>query len=223
MGLLTRWGVLVEEEGSTYVADNDGDSDQARTLRPLQAAPGQWPGPSSAANSPLECLCPGSAYRIAFGPRAGQKVLTGQGAMPWDRDFASSDKSVGEFWLRQPAEHVMQGEFCYPEGPVAVRFSHSDFGFGRLSPVDAQHPGPTRSAVLGCAALAVLPAPAAPGTAPRVARFVRAFENAVRGSWCKCRMHTLPGRCRHALGQAGEGLKHQGRVSDAVASGYGCC
>jgi len=29
---------LVEEEGSTYVADNDADSDVARTLRPLQAA-----------------------------------------------------------------------------------------------------------------------------------------------------------------------------------------
>jgi hypothetical protein len=60
MGLLTRRGVLVEVEGSTYMADNDGDSDEARTLRPLQAA-----------------AC---TYRIAFGPRAGQKVLTVQGA-----------------------------------------------------------------------------------------------------------------------------------------------
>jgi len=39
----------------------------ARLLRPLQAA-----------------AC---AYRIAFGPRAGQKVLTVQGAMPRDGDF----------------------------------------------------------------------------------------------------------------------------------------
>ena len=62
MKLLTRRGVLVEEEGSTYMADNDGDSDEARTLRPLQAA-----------------AC---TYRIAFGPRAGQTVLTVQGAMP---------------------------------------------------------------------------------------------------------------------------------------------
>ena len=79
--------------GSIYMADGDGDgdadSDDARTLRPLrgrrvalQAAPGQWPGPSPGTNSPLDCLCPGSAYRIAFGPRAGQKVLTLQGAMP---------------------------------------------------------------------------------------------------------------------------------------------
>ena len=29
-------------------------------------------------------MSPGSAYRIAFGPRAGQKVLTLQGAMPRD-------------------------------------------------------------------------------------------------------------------------------------------
>jgi len=36
--LLTRRGVLVEEQGQTCVADSDGDSDQARTLRPLQAA-----------------------------------------------------------------------------------------------------------------------------------------------------------------------------------------
>ena len=41
MGLLIRRGVLVEEEGSTYMADNDGDSDEARTLRPLQAAAGR--------------------------------------------------------------------------------------------------------------------------------------------------------------------------------------
>ena len=67
MGLLTRRGVLVEEEGSTYVADNDGDSDEARVLRPLQAA-----------------AC---TYRIAFGPRAGQKVLTLQGVMPRQADF----------------------------------------------------------------------------------------------------------------------------------------
>ena len=49
------------------MADNDGDSDEARVLRPLQAA-----------------AC---TYRIAFGPRAGQKVLTLQGAMPRETDF----------------------------------------------------------------------------------------------------------------------------------------
>ena len=59
MKLLTRRGVLVEEEGATYLADGDADSDDARTLRPLQAA-----------------AC---TYRIAFGPRAGQKVFMVQG------------------------------------------------------------------------------------------------------------------------------------------------
>ncbi|WP_414858775.1 transposase [Paucibacter sp. TC2R-5] len=43
MKMLSRRGVLVEEAGSTYVADNDGDSDEARVLRPLHhlAGPGQ--------------------------------------------------------------------------------------------------------------------------------------------------------------------------------------
>ena len=67
MKLLTRRGALVEEQGSTCMADNDGDSDEARVLRPLQTA-----------------AC---TYRIAFGPRAGQKVLTVQGAMPKVSDF----------------------------------------------------------------------------------------------------------------------------------------
>ena len=66
MKLLTRRGVLVEEEGSTTMADSDNDSHEARVLRPLQAA-----------------AC---TYRIAFGPRAAQKVLTVQGAMPRDGD-----------------------------------------------------------------------------------------------------------------------------------------
>jgi len=58
MKLLTRNGVLVEEQGQTYMADDGSASDEACTLRPLQAA-----------------AC---TYRIAFGPRAGQRVLTVQ-------------------------------------------------------------------------------------------------------------------------------------------------
>jgi hypothetical protein len=50
-----------------YRRGTDGDSDEARTLRPLQAE-----------------AC---TYRIALGPRAGQKVLTVQGAMPREKDF----------------------------------------------------------------------------------------------------------------------------------------
>ncbi len=68
MKLLTPRKVLVEEEeGSTYFADNDDDWDEARVLRTLQMA-----------------AC---TYRIAFGPRAGQKVLTSQDAMPRETDF----------------------------------------------------------------------------------------------------------------------------------------
>lgn len=59
--------MLVEEEGSTYMADNDGDSEEARSLRPLQAT-----------------AC---TYRIAFGSRARLKVLTVQGAMPRETEF----------------------------------------------------------------------------------------------------------------------------------------
>jgi hypothetical protein len=62
MKMLTRRGVLVEEMGQSYLAEPDADGEEARTLRPLQAA--------------------AVTYRIAFGPRAGQKVLTLRGAMP---------------------------------------------------------------------------------------------------------------------------------------------
>ena len=61
MKMLTRRGVLIEEMGQTYLADPNADGDEARTLRPLQAA--------------------AITYRVAFGPRAGQKVLTLRGAM----------------------------------------------------------------------------------------------------------------------------------------------
>ena len=62
MKLLTRRGVLIEEMGQTYLAEPDADGEEARTLRPLHAA--------------------AVTYRIAFGPRAGQKMLTLRGAMP---------------------------------------------------------------------------------------------------------------------------------------------
>ncbi len=62
MKLLTRRDVLVEDMGQTYLAEPDADGEEARTLRPLQAA--------------------AITYRIALGPRAWQKVLTLRGAMP---------------------------------------------------------------------------------------------------------------------------------------------
>ena len=59
MKMLTRRGVLVEEEeeGSRYLADAQADSDEARALRPLQAA-----------------AC---TYRSAFGPRVGLQGVHG--------------------------------------------------------------------------------------------------------------------------------------------------
>jgi len=64
MKLLTRRGALVEDMGETYLAEPDADGDEARTLRPLQAA--------------------AVTYRIAFGPRARHEVLTLGDAMPRD-------------------------------------------------------------------------------------------------------------------------------------------
>ncbi|WP_409981725.1 transposase [Roseateles sp.] len=62
MKMLTHRGVMVEEMGQTYLTELDSDGEEARTLRPLQAA--------------------AITYRTAFGPRAGQKVPTLRGAMP---------------------------------------------------------------------------------------------------------------------------------------------
>ena len=64
-------------------ADNDGDSDAAPVLKPLQAA--------------------ARTYRVAFGPRAGQRVLTVQGAMR--REKAEGIQADAVRWRRrfQPA------------------------------------------------------------------------------------------------------------------------
>jgi len=80
MKMLTRRGVLVEEMGQTWLAEPDADGDEARTLRPLQVA--------------------AITYRIAFGPRAGQKVLTLRGALAREgmaRELLCSD--IGGFSL----------------------------------------------------------------------------------------------------------------------------
>jgi len=62
MTLLTCRGVLVEDMVKTWLAKPQPEGEEARTLWPLQAA--------------------AVTYRIAFGPRAGQKVLTLRGATP---------------------------------------------------------------------------------------------------------------------------------------------
>lgn len=60
MKLLARKGYLIEEQGMTYMAETDTDS----AMMPLQSA-----------------AC---TYRIALGPRAGQKVLTMQSVPSFD-------------------------------------------------------------------------------------------------------------------------------------------
>jgi hypothetical protein len=85
MKMLTRRGVLIEEMGQTWLADPNADGDEARTLRPLQAA--------------------AITYRIAFGPRAGQKVLTLRGAMA--RELLCSD--IENHWRSPPR---WQGDAC---------------------------------------------------------------------------------------------------------------
>lgn len=74
MKLLMRRGVPAEEqEGSgCWLVDSEADPELARSLGPLQAA-----------------AC---TYRIAFGPRAVQKVFALQGAMP--REQASLTRTL---------------------------------------------------------------------------------------------------------------------------------
>ena len=71
---------------TTAIRTRPARSGRCRQRRSLagRAGPAAWPSPGT--NSPLDRLSPGSAYRIAFGPRADQKVLTVQGAMPRDAD-----------------------------------------------------------------------------------------------------------------------------------------
>ena len=71
MRLLTRKGYLVEEQGMIYLANPDPES----ALAPLQQG-----------------AC---TYRIAFGPRAGQKVLTLQ-TLPSQAAASTTERCVNE-------------------------------------------------------------------------------------------------------------------------------
>lgn len=61
MKMLTRRCVLIDDMGQTWLLEPDADGNEVRDLRPLQVA--------------------AVTYRIAFGSRAGHKVLTLRGAM----------------------------------------------------------------------------------------------------------------------------------------------
>ena len=97
MKLLTRRGVLVEDEGSTCLADGDAESDDARTLRPLQAA--AWPcrprrasGPAPRRAQPVHwTVC--VRARLTASPSARVpdcKVFTVQGTVPRDAAFTQA-------------------------------------------------------------------------------------------------------------------------------------
>ena len=75
MKLLTRKGVLVEEQGQTYMTDDDADSEEARVLRPLQAA--AWPCRPSRASGPA----PRQAQTVHRTVRAWARLT----ALPSDR------------------------------------------------------------------------------------------------------------------------------------------
>ena len=86
MKMLTRRGVLIEEMAHTWLADHNSDGNEARTLRPMAGA---------------------ITYRIAFDPRAGQKVLTLRGAMPREgmaRELLCSDMDESSLYAAVRAE-----------------------------------------------------------------------------------------------------------------------
>ena len=127
MKLLTRRGVLVEKMGQTYLAepdadaDADADADEARTLRPRQAA--------------------AVTYRIAFGPRAGQKVRMLQGAMPRETAFKQTLCAAAPMTARRwnncaatsRARH-WQTSACRPTPPDKWCSSSRQTGFGSAVP-----------------------------------------------------------------------------------------
>ena len=92
MKMLTRWGVLIEEMGQTWLAEPDAGRGDARTVRPLQAA--------------------AITYRIAFGPRAGQKVLTLRGAMAREHLCSDVDGFSLHAAVRAEAHERKRLELC---------------------------------------------------------------------------------------------------------------
>ena len=89
----------------------------------LQAAPGQWPGSSPGTNSPLDCLCPGSALAIerVQTNAAGQVVLKLK--TPW-RDGTT------HLVLRRDTDSPVDC-LCQPKGSSSARARPA-----RLSPLE---------------------------------------------------------------------------------------
>jgi len=123
--------VLVEEQGQTCMADDDADSDEARVLRPLQAA---------------SCK-----YRIAFGPRAGQKVLTVPGAMPAPANERVQTNAAGQVVLkpktlwRDGTTHLVMSPLEFMQRISAVGLSPRSQGLWRRLDARAENSSAGRS------------------------------------------------------------------------------
>jgi hypothetical protein len=74
MKRLVRQGVLVQDHDQWYAVDGIAEDGDASTLRPLQQG--------------------AIVYRIAFGPRAGRKVLTLREVMPIDTATTASSNPI---------------------------------------------------------------------------------------------------------------------------------
>ena len=156
MKMLTRRGYLVEEEGMTYIADRDADN----PLASLQAA---------------SCI-----YRIALGPRAGQKVLS-------LRTVAGRDEktTVGRCAdAHGPSTGSGQASACMPGcavAPISARNSNA---------CAATSPAP-RSPTNGSSAMDLVMSccnSRAPGaTAPRTSRCRRWNSCSAWLRWCRVR------------------------------------
>ncbi|MCE2907346.1 MAG: hypothetical protein LW712_00715 [Burkholderiaceae bacterium] len=119
MQMLTRQGVLVEDMGQTCLAELDANGEEARTLRPLQAA--------------------AVTYRIAFGPRAGQKLLTLRGAIP--REDRARQPLCADIDGNSAACRGAGGS-PRPQAPGAVvPLHHPPLAVGRTGAAQRRRPG----------------------------------------------------------------------------------
>ena len=123
MKLLIRRGVLVEEEGSTYMADNDGDSDEAdswlaETWR-LRACVSTPPGPGRRRCS--RCAPGGQACAQGRCTDAGPGWHRSPWARPWKTGARGHEKLVlGAVPRARRCHRVAEGDPHIPAIAVSV-------------------------------------------------------------------------------------------------------
>ena len=161
------------------MADNDVDSDAARVLRPLQAA-----------------AC---TYRIAFGPRAGQKVLTLPGTMPRAADFKQPPcADIDGVSLHAAGQVVVKLKTPWRDGATHLVMAPLEFmqRLAALVPRPRLHlirfhgvlaPSSTNSATLRALVVPQMPEPPAQATEPAECETNCAHHRPVRLGWAKLR------------------------------------